>query len=280
LAQDFGDHEVIVVDDGSTDSTVEVLRRYGSRISVIEQPNRGPCAARNAGAANAQGEYLAFLDSDDVWLPEKLARTVGSLEANPNAVLAYSDFVAVDIRSGEFSIQQWDLPATVNEILSGCPTLLTSTTVVRKGVFEACGGFCEQLRAFEDHLLFLRAREHGDFVHIAKPLVEYHSEPFPARVLKYEHARPTFERLMRERYGRRAIPYIKFIRRVDSNALFQEAIRRVDERQLGEAFRYLWAAFSLRPGFLFEHGLVVRLANPKNVRRLFGLPRKPNPSEL
>jgi glycosyltransferase involved in cell wall biosynthesis len=274
LAQDSAEHEVIVVDDGSTDSTMEVLRRYVDLISVIEQPNRGPSAARNAGAAIAHGKYLAFLDSDDVWLTEKLVRTVGSLEANPSAVLAYSDFVAVDVPSRKCTIQQWDLPATITEMLSGSPTLLTSTTVMRKEVFEACGGFCEQLRAFEDHLLFLRAREHGDFLHIAEPLVEYHNEPFARRLLRYEAARPTFERLMRARYGRKAIPYIEFIQGVSSNALFQEALRRVDEHEIGEALRFLWAAFSMRPLFLFERKLVTRLASPKNVRRMLGLQKK------
>src|SRR6266849_5630061 len=74
LNQNFDATEVIVVNDGSTDGTALILRSYGSKIRVIEQSNRGLSAARNAGAAIARGEYLAFLDADDEWLPGKLLR--------------------------------------------------------------------------------------------------------------------------------------------------------------------------------------------------------------
>jgi hypothetical protein len=73
LAQDFKDFELIVVDDGSTDNTVAVLRSYGDRIKVFQQENGGPGAARNRGLQEAQGEYVAFLDSDDLWFPWTLA---------------------------------------------------------------------------------------------------------------------------------------------------------------------------------------------------------------
>ncbi|MBE3604183.1 glycosyltransferase family 2 protein, partial [bacterium] len=77
LAQRYdGAVETIVVDDGSTDSTRAILAGFGDHIRTIHQPNRGPAAARNVGARLAAGEYLAFLDADDEWMPEKLARTV------------------------------------------------------------------------------------------------------------------------------------------------------------------------------------------------------------
>jgi glycosyltransferase involved in cell wall biosynthesis len=84
----FDSFEVIVVDCGSTDGTAKTLQRCGSRITVVTQRNRGPADARNAGAAMARGEYLAFLDSDDEWLPQKLSRTVAALDSDPSAVLA------------------------------------------------------------------------------------------------------------------------------------------------------------------------------------------------
>src|SRR5712675_84647 len=88
--------EVIVANDGSTDATTEILNGFGKRIRVIDQPNRGPAAARNAGAAVAHGEYLAFLDADDTWLPQKLAATVPMLERNPAVVLVFSDAIPID----------------------------------------------------------------------------------------------------------------------------------------------------------------------------------------
>lgn len=80
LAQDHPKIEVIVVDDGSTDGTIGELERFGDRIVVIRQPNAGPSAARNRGVANAKGEIVAFLDSDDLWLPGKVSRQVALME--------------------------------------------------------------------------------------------------------------------------------------------------------------------------------------------------------
>src|ERR1035437_8677252 len=97
LAQDFaGGVEVIVVNNGSTDGTAEVIAGYGDSIVAINETTPGVSAARNAGIRVARGEYIAFLDADDVWLPEKLARTVPLLENDPECVLAYHDAIEVD----------------------------------------------------------------------------------------------------------------------------------------------------------------------------------------
>src|ERR1700722_124005 len=72
--QTFADFEIVVVDDGSTDGTIEVLRRYGDAIKVLQQKNRGPSPARNLAIAASTGEYLAFLDPDDMWKPGMLAK--------------------------------------------------------------------------------------------------------------------------------------------------------------------------------------------------------------
>ena len=83
LAQDYADSEVIVVNDGSTDDTAAVLASYGSAIRLIDQPNGGMSNARNAGIRAARGEFLAFLDSDDWWLPGKLTQQVELLRRHP-----------------------------------------------------------------------------------------------------------------------------------------------------------------------------------------------------
>ena len=76
FAQSYPDYEIIVVDDGSTDDTLAVLEQFADRITLIRKPNGGPASARNAGLRQARGELLAFLDGDDLWLPDKLAAQV------------------------------------------------------------------------------------------------------------------------------------------------------------------------------------------------------------
>ena len=101
LAQTYTDYELIVVDDGSTDGTGDTLKaRYGDRIRYLWQENQGWPAARNHGVSIAQGEYIAQLDSDDLWLPEKLVRQVPVLDACPEAVLVFSHVMQIDAEGG------------------------------------------------------------------------------------------------------------------------------------------------------------------------------------
>jgi len=96
IAQDFSDFEIVVVDDRSTYATREVIRPLAAQIRVIEQANAGPAVARNTGIAAARGEYIAFLDADDAWMPAKLGLLVAALRRDPSAVLAFSDVVPID----------------------------------------------------------------------------------------------------------------------------------------------------------------------------------------
>src|SRR5262245_17224568 len=91
LDQTFRDYEIIVVDDGSTDETFQELRRFGNQLRLERQANQGVAGARNAGVRCAGGDYVAFLDGDDIWLPDKLERQVRAAAANPQ-----SGLVAVD----------------------------------------------------------------------------------------------------------------------------------------------------------------------------------------
>ena len=85
LAQDYKDFELIIVDDGSTDNTSDVLASYGEDVRVLFQENRGVSAARNRGVAEASGHFVAFLDSDDLWLPKKLSIQVEFFSKTPDA---------------------------------------------------------------------------------------------------------------------------------------------------------------------------------------------------
>ena len=210
LAQSFGGEcEVIVVNDGCTDSTAQILAAYGNRIQIVEQPNRGLAAARNAGIRVAKGEYIAFLDADDVWLPHKLAATVEPFERMPHAVLAYSDATPIDSAGtaiGDLHIApEFARAPSMDDLLAQYWPILPSAVVMRRSAVQACDDFCEDFhRAYEDVELWMRAREIGEFIYVAEPLLRYRVTPEADRMLKYEPDYEVFRRRIRLRYGLRA----------------------------------------------------------------------------
>jgi glycosyltransferase involved in cell wall biosynthesis len=180
LAQTYPHVEVILIDDGSTDGTLEVLRRYGDRIHVISQPNAGPAAARNRGVMAAQGEMIAFLDSDDLWLPEKLARQVNLLQRLGEAVpccLCNINMRWKDRELTSFDVA-WLNPVVAEgvwhnpeEILATRFVLFNQGVVIRREVLREIGGFDESFWLLEDYDLALRLSLRGDWGFIRDPLV-------------------------------------------------------------------------------------------------------------
>lgn len=187
LAQTHSPLEVIVVDDGSTDGTETVIRSYGERIRGIAQPNGGPSAARNTGAAAAQGEWLAFLDSDDVWKPEKIARQVDLVSRagvridccmcnaaiiDENGVHGATTFGASGV-SGDLTEGYWLNPAA---LIATRFILFNQVALIRSQAFRDAGGFKPELRLLEDHDLALRLSVGGPWAFIADPLVEKYND--------------------------------------------------------------------------------------------------------
>ncbi len=176
LAQSRPPHEVIVVDDGSTDDTATALRPYLGRIRVLSQANRGLPAARNAGAALATAPWIAFLDADDTWLPEKLSRQM-TLADDPAVALIYSDRFNTGARGTLPAVQGHRLELYEGDIfvplLVQGNHLTASSAVVRADVFRALGGFAEHLRAAEDWDLWVRVAENHRVAVCREPLVCY-----------------------------------------------------------------------------------------------------------
>ncbi|HVA68506.1 MAG TPA: glycosyltransferase [Candidatus Binataceae bacterium] len=202
--------EIIAVDDGSTDGTAGVLRRFGDRIRVITQSNAGLAAARNAGVAASTGEYIAFLDADDVWMAERLAKTVAPLEASSGVVLAYCDLIPVDdlgvrLASGYVADDLAHAP-TMDELMEGWWPILPSAVTMRRSTFDECGGFRATFKSaagFEDTYMWLLARERGEFAYVNEALMMYHLTPFVERMRKYAPGFKEFAKLVRHRYGER-----------------------------------------------------------------------------
>jgi len=173
LKQDFEDFELIVVDDGSTDGTVKEVKRYGGRVRLLQHSeNRGVSAARNKGILHAKGKYIAFLDSDDLWVKGKLKIQVAFLDENPHYPLCYTD--EIWIRRGRRvnpKIKHTKYSGWIFEKCLPLCTISPSSAVMRKTLFSKVGLFDEALPVCEDYDFWLRISARFPIFFINKKLI-------------------------------------------------------------------------------------------------------------
>lgn len=175
VAQTFSDFEIIVVDDHSADQSVNTIWQWGSeRLSLIQHPiNRGAAAARNSGILAARGRWIAFLDSDDSWKEQKLARQVALLEqARPNiAACATGYHLHKDGRELTISLNL-SPKGFRREILFGCAISPGTTLLVERRMFDELGFFDEGFRRLEDWDWLLHFSERYDLAFVPEPLAD------------------------------------------------------------------------------------------------------------
>jgi glycosyltransferase involved in cell wall biosynthesis len=157
LAQTYKDLELIVVDDGSTDETAVELERLGAPISYISGPRRGVAAARNLGVSAATGRFLAFLDSDDLWLPEKLAAQLGFMEGHPEVSICQTEEIWIrhGARVNPKARHRKPSGDIFRRSLELC-LVSPSAVMITPALFHTTGGFDEKLPVCEDYDLWLR----------------------------------------------------------------------------------------------------------------------------
>jgi glycosyltransferase involved in cell wall biosynthesis len=171
LGQTYADVELIVVDDGSTDRTPEILDSYGDRLRVTRQANQGVSAARNRGIGGSSGTLIALLDSDDIWLPKKLAVQVDFFKRNPAALVCQTEEIWIrnGLRVNPGKRHRKHSGMIFEPSLELC-LVSPSAVMVRRELFEEVGLFDESLPACEDYDLWLRVGCRFPVHLIGKPL--------------------------------------------------------------------------------------------------------------
>jgi glycosyltransferase involved in cell wall biosynthesis len=172
LAQDYREFELIVVDDGSTDNTPEILDAYGGTIKVFRQENKGVSAARNRGIAEASGRFIAFLDSDDLWLPQKLSRQVEFFNTIPDALICQTEeiWIRSGVRVNPKKRHRKPSGMIFEPSLALC-LVSPSAVMIRPSLLEIVGNFDETLTACEDYDLWLRISCRFPVYRIDTPLI-------------------------------------------------------------------------------------------------------------
>lgn len=165
LAQTWPEIELIIVDDGCTDDSRKVLESYGQRITILEhsgRANRGQSAAINLGLQHSSGDYLAILDSDDLFAPDKIEKQVHFLEKHPEFGLVYANCISIDENGNELYRMYCSghtPPGGPEQVLEDCCYNVPSNSLFRRSVFEQVGFLDESLRSAQDHDFAIRIAE-------------------------------------------------------------------------------------------------------------------------
>lgn len=172
LAQNFSDFELMVVDDGSTDNTVEELAKFGARLRVLSTARAGVAAARNFAATQAGGRYLAFLDSDDLWLPRKLEIQTLFLERHPEVKICQTEetWIRNGVRVNPKLVHKKPSGDIFTRSLELC-LVSPSAVMMTRDLFTSLGGFDESFPVCEDYDLWLRVALNHPVRLITQPLV-------------------------------------------------------------------------------------------------------------
>lgn len=254
LHQDYPRFELIIVDDGSTDTTAAVVARYGARARYVHQQNAGLPAARNTGIRHARFDFVMFLDADDLLLPGQLREAVRTLTGLP-AAFAIVAFAAQLIDQHGHLLPAKQLVVPSGREITGRDILIksrfgTSGLLARRAVFDECGGFDETLRSSEDRDMWIRiaTRRKIYLHHERRVLVRRHAVSMSKHA---DRMKANAGRVIAKAWRDRRAPHSDFAfwLRVHSFRHFQSAWMYENEGRPGAAFRDLLISLLLWPWF-------------------------------
>ena len=177
LDQTYQDYEIIVIDDGSKDNTKDALKPFDHKIRYFFQENSGISRARNRGIQESVGEYIAFLDSDDRWIPEKLAIQVEILDQNKNVGIVYSKMIILDEQGNPCGFKPEEKTGkNFLELMEIRGDIATSTVITRKECFEKVGKFDLDLPPMEDFDMWLRIAKFYEVYEVEDATFAYYYE--------------------------------------------------------------------------------------------------------
>lgn len=176
LAQTYPNWQMLIIDDGSTDDSIEVIKPYlkDERIQYFYQENQGQAFARQQALKKAEGEYVAFLDSDNLWLPERLALGVEALKNNHRVDVCYGDLITIDEKGQVISTANmkrysgWIAPLMMRQNF-----VSMNTTLIRKHAIDRVGGFRSTVTRGDDYDLYFRIAAESKYLYLAHRLAKY-----------------------------------------------------------------------------------------------------------
>jgi glycosyltransferase involved in cell wall biosynthesis len=265
LAQSHPPHEVVVVDDGSTDRTAEIVASFGAAVTLVRQANQGVCVARNQGFARSTGEFLCFLDHDDHWFPNKLAQQLRVFASHPEAGVVFTRFALWQPVDGSFPAPETLAPREdappgeepefcgwiYHQFLLDC-WALTSTAMIRREALERWGAFDPSLPYSEDWELWLRLSRQVPFVKLdcVSTLYRQHPEQGNRKVRPLDYRTMLLEQAV-ARWGLasrdgRALDPTQYHATLSRYHL-QFALHHLQDGSRALALQSLWKAWRHRP---------------------------------
>ena len=247
LNQDYANIEYIVMDGGSTDASIDIIKKYSSRLAFwTSERDRGQADAINNGMTHARGEILAWLNSDDYYLPGAISAAVNVFEQNPDAIMVYGNMLAVDQHGktfNTFSYQQLTLDDLLCFQIIGQPAVF-----FRRGAFEKAGGLDTTFHFLLDHQLWIKIAAQGKTLHVNQiwSAARYHAEA-KNRAKAAEFGREAFRILDLAALNEELSP---FLARINRRA--RASANRVDARYLLDGGQS-WPALKAWTRALFIH---------------------------